>query len=67
MAKAGLLALVMWIVGVLVSLAVGFAMTGTGPLNNIPIIPAVVTSIAGWIVIIGTIIGVILAIVDAVK
>lgn len=60
--EGGLLGAIMWIVGVLVSLAVGFAMTGAGPLNSIPYIPDVIVSIAGWIVVIGTIVGVIMAI-----
>lgn len=64
MAKGGLLSLVMWIVGVLVSLAVGFGMT-SGALT-VPYVQAVVP-IAGWIVVIGTVIGVILAIANAAK
>ncbi len=64
----GLLGLLMWLVGVLVSLAVGFGMTSGGALNNaIPYIPNVITSIAGWIIVIGTIIGVVMAIVKAAK
>ncbi|MFH1711189.1 MAG: hypothetical protein ABH840_02665 [Nanoarchaeota archaeon] len=62
--KKGILSIIMWIVGVLVSLAVGFGMT-SGTLT-VPYIQAVVP-IAGWIVVIGTVIGVILAIVDAVQ
>jgi len=62
--QSGLLGIVMWIVGVLVSLAVGFGMT-RGALT-VPYVQAVVP-IAGWIVVIGTVIGVILAIIDAAK
>jgi len=62
--QSGLLGIVMWIVGVLVSLAVGFGMT-SGALT-VPYVQAVVP-IAGWIVVIGTVIGVILAIIDAAK
>lgn len=65
MAKSNLLSVVMWIVGVLVSLAVGFGMTSET--LTIPFIPAIVAVIAGWIVVIGTIIGVILALVKAAK
>lgn len=65
MAKKGLISLIMWIVGVLVCLAVGFGMT-SGTLV-IPFIPNIITVIAGWIVIIGAIVGVILAIIDALK
>jgi len=64
MAKTTLLDVIMWIVGVLVSLAVGFGMT-SGTLK-VPYVQAIVP-IAGWIVIIGTIVGVIMAIVKAVK
>ena len=64
MAKTRLLDVIMWIVGVLVSLAVGFGMT-SGTLT-VPYVQAVVP-IAGWIVIIGTVVGVIIAIVKAVQ
>lgn len=64
MAKKGLLEVIMWIVGVLVSLAVGFGMT-SGTLT-VPYVQPVVP-IAGWIVVIGVVIGVIMAIVKAVK
>jgi len=64
MAKTGLLDVIMWIVGVLVSLAVGFGMT-SGTLT-VPYVQPIVP-IAGWIVVIGTVIGVILAIVKAIK
>jgi len=49
-----------WITGVLVSLAVGFGMVD-GTLG-VRFIPAVITAIAGWVVVILTIISVILAI-----
>ena len=61
--KASFLDAVMWVVGVLVSLAVGFGMT-SGTLS-IPYIPAIVTMVAGWIVVVGTILGVIMAIAKA--
>lgn len=64
MAKTTLLGVLMWIVGVLVSLAVGFGMT-SGTLT-VPYVQVIVP-IAGWIVIIGTIIGIVIAIVDALK
>ena len=56
-----------WITGILVSLAVGFSMTGSGVLNqSIPLISAlgngIIVAIAGWLVVILTIISVILAI-----
>jgi len=65
MAKTNLLNVIIGIVGVLVSLAVGFGMT-SGTLT-VPFLPAIIAVIAGWIVVIGTIIGVIMAIVKAVQ
>jgi len=58
-----------WITGVLVSLAVGFGMTAGGALNqSIPWLSAIgngiIIALAGWIVVILTIISVILAIAD---
>jgi hypothetical protein len=52
----------MWITGVIVALAVGFGMA-YGPLT-VPYLEMVVP-IAGWIVIVLTIAGVIMAIIDA--
>ena len=49
-----------WITGVLVSLAVGFGMVD-GVLS-VRFIPAVITVIAGWLVVVLTIVSVILAI-----
>lgn len=63
--KGGLLGAIMWIVAVLVSLAVGFGMVD-GVLT-VRWIPSTIVVIAGWIVVIGTIIGVIMAIVKAAK
>ena len=56
--------LVAWLTGVIVSLAVGFALIG-GTLS-VPVI-GMANEIAGWIVIVTTILGVILAIIDALK
>jgi len=53
---------VAWLTGVLVSLAVGFAMTA-GTLT-VPYVPAAVTVFAGWVVVITTLISAILAIVN---
>jgi len=60
--KRGLISVLMWIVGVIVSLAVGFGM-----INGILTIPyvQVVVPIAGWIVVIGALLGVLMVIVDA--
>ena len=49
-----------WIVGVLVALAVGSGMID-GSLV-IPAIPAVITVIAGWVVVVGSVVSVILAV-----
>jgi len=53
-------AFVAWIVGILVSLAVGSGMIDG--ILSIPLIPDVITAIAGWIVVIGAIISIIAAI-----
>ena len=53
-------AFVAWIVGILVSLAVGSGMIDG--ILSIPLIPDVVVAIAGWIVVLGAIISIIAAI-----
>ena len=55
----------LWVVGILVSLAVGFGMVN-GALT-IPFIPSVLTALAGWIVIILTLLGVLLKIIDVIS
>jgi len=55
-----LIGLITWIVGILVSLAVGSGMI-SGTLS-VPGIPAIITTIAGWVVVIGAILSLILAI-----
>lgn len=57
--QASFLGIVAWLVGVLVSLSVGFGMID-GVLT-VKWIPSVITVIAGWVVVIGTIISVIMA------
>lgn len=59
-----LLNFVVWLTGVIVSLAVGFAL-----INGALVVPwlGIVNVIAGWIVVITTILGVILAIVKHVQ
>jgi len=59
-----ILNLIMWIVGILVSLAVGFGM-----INETLIVPYVqaIVPIAGWIVVIGTVVGVVMAVIKAAK
>lgn len=65
MAKGNGIGIIMWIVNVLVSLAVGFGLT-SGTLS-VPYIPLIIMQIAGWIVVIGIIIGVASAIMQASK
>ncbi|MBP7708449.1 hypothetical protein KA107_02095 [Candidatus Pacearchaeota archaeon] len=52
-------AFIAWVTGILVSLAVGSGMISQT--LAVPYIPAIITVIAGWIVVIGAIISVILA------
>jgi hypothetical protein len=58
--KNTIVGIMLWIVGIMVSLAVGSGMIN-GVLS-IPMIPSIVTIVAGWIVVIGAIISVILTI-----
>ena len=60
MANNNLIGIITWIVGVLVSLAVGSGMIDST--LAIPGIPSIITVIAGWVVVVGAIIGVIVAI-----
>ena len=57
---SNLVHLAAWLTGVLVSLAVGFGMVDG--ILSIRWIPAVVTVIAGWIVVVLTVVSVVLAI-----
>jgi uncharacterized membrane protein YdbT with pleckstrin-like domain len=57
-----LMSLIFWVAGVLVALAVGFGMID-GVLA-VRYIPDVVTAVAGWVVVIFTLLGVILRILD---
>jgi len=50
----------MWIVGILVALAVGSGMIQQ--VLTVPGIPPIITIIAGWVVVVGAILGVIMAI-----
>jgi len=58
-----------WLTGIIVSLAVGFSMTKGGALNqSIPWLSSIgngiIVTVAGWIVIVLTLLGVILAILN---
>ena len=57
-----LVSIVVWITGILVSLAVGFGMIDK--ILTIQWIPSMVTVVAGWVVVILAILSVILAIVE---
>jgi len=63
--QKGLIGVLMWLVGVIVSLAVGFGMT-SGTLT-VPYIPEIIVSIAGWVVVVATLLGVVMAIIGAAK
>lgn len=60
MGEKNLVGILTWIVGVIVALAVGSGMIDKT--LSIPGIPAVITIIAGWVVVVGGIISLILAI-----
>ncbi len=62
---SGLLGFVVWLTGALVSLAVGFGMID-GVLS-VKFIPDVVTGVAGWIVVILTLLGIVLKAIDKVS
>ncbi len=58
--KNNFITIMLWIVGVIVSLAVG-----SGMINKtleIPLIPSIITIASGWVVVVGAILSVILAI-----
>ncbi len=60
MKENNLIGIITWIVGVLVALAVG-----SGMINNtlsIPGIPTIITIVAGWVVVVGAVLNVVLAI-----
>lgn len=53
---------IMWIVGILVSLAVGFGMADQ--VLTIKFVPIVITVLAGWVVVVLILLGVLLKIID---
>lgn len=59
---AGFMELSVWLTGVLVSLAVGFGMIDS--VLIVKWIPLIVTQLAGWIVVVLTILGAVLAILN---
>lgn len=52
---------IVWLVGVLVSLSVGAGMATRKLTLELLFIPSIITVVAGWIVIIGTILGIVLS------
>lgn len=62
-ALRGIILVIVWISGILVSLAVGFGMT-SGTLI-VPKVPQFILALAGWIVVVLTIFGAMLAITHA--
>ena len=59
--KNDVLSILAWLVGIFVSLAVGFGMVGEALI--IPYIPGMLTIVAGWVVVATTLLGVVLGIV----
>lgn len=55
-----LIGILMWVVGILVSLAVGSGMIDKT--LSIPGITDIITQVAGWVVVVGAVVSVILAI-----
>ena len=60
MEENNLIGILTWIVGVIVALAVGSGMINR--ILTIPMIPEIITIISGWVVVVGAILSVILAI-----
>jgi hypothetical protein len=60
MSGNNLVSILTWIVGVIVALAVGSGMINS--ILTVPGIPSVITIVAGWVVVVGAIISIILAI-----
>jgi purine-cytosine permease-like protein len=55
-----LVGILIWVVGIIVSLAVGSGMIDETLM--VPMIPSIITIISGWVVVVGAIISVILAV-----
>jgi len=60
MKEGNLVGILAWVVGIIVSLAVGSGMIDST--LRIPAIPEIITIIAGWVVVVGAILSIILAI-----
>lgn len=63
---SSLWSLIVWLVGILVALAVGFGMIGENgvPILKIAYLPGIFTITAGWFVVILTVLGVVLKVID---
>jgi len=61
-ALSALVNLAVWLTGVLVSLAVGFGMINR--VLTVPYVSSTVTMVAGWVVVVLTLVSVVLAIID---
>ena len=59
--KLDVIGMLAWIVGILVSLAVGFGMVSKALI--IPYIPGIITIVGGWVVVAVTLIGIVMGIV----
>jgi len=57
--EIGVLSVIAWLTGIIVSLAVGFGMIYDT--LSIPVVPTIVTQVAGWIVVVGAVVSVIMA------
>ncbi len=60
--KNKLLDLLIWLVGLVVTLAVAFGLIGKS--LTIPFIPEIITVVAGWIVVVTSIIGIVTKIIS---
>ncbi len=65
--KAKFISFLMWLTGVIVALTIGFAMTGGNLSLPLWLGGATLAIIAGWIVIITTLLGVVLKIIELAK
>ncbi len=64
-AMHAILSFILWLTAIIVSLTVGFSMTHGGALySSVPYVPAQLTAVAGWVVIVLTILSAILAIIE---
>jgi len=61
-ALSALVNLAVWLTGILVSLAVGFGMINR--VLTVPYVSSTVTMVAGWVVVVLTLVSVVLAIID---